>query len=114
MKSTGTEKLELVYEMKRRYPDRINEDIFSIKFCQNDKMVFLVISLYSNPNKPIISNLDFIGNDDDLDSSLFLPDNDIVDNAITFSQLEQYTLLMCVDGFFTREAEEIIECTARA
>jgi hypothetical protein len=36
-----TEKLEVINEMKRRYPDWVNEDLLSIKFCRNDEIVFL-------------------------------------------------------------------------
>lgn len=102
-----TQKLEVINEMKRRYPEWINEELLSIKFCRNDEMVFLEMNFNSASAEPIITNLDFISNDD-LDDNLFLPEIDIVDNANVFVTLDQYSLSMCVDGLFTKEAENII------
>ena len=47
MGSVVTEKLEVINEMKRRYPDRVNEDLLSIKFCRNDEIVFLEMTFNS-------------------------------------------------------------------
>jgi hypothetical protein len=107
MKPNSTERLDVFNELNRRYPGWINKDLLSIKFCRNEEMVFLEM-IFNSSGKPIIINLDFIGNDDDLNSSLFLPEIDIVDNAMVFVQIDQYSLLMCVDGLFTKEAEQII------
>ena len=41
MSGVVTEKLEGINEMNRRYPDWVNEDLLSIKFCRNDEIVFL-------------------------------------------------------------------------
>ena len=105
----SVEKLELISELQKLYPLWINKNLQSIKFCRDSKMVYLEMIFYSNAKKPIIINLDFIGNGDDFEKSLFLPDTDIVDNAKQFLELDKYSLLMCVEGLFTKEAETIID-----
>lgn len=108
MKSIVADKLEVINEMKRRYNGWINEDLFSIKFCRNEKMVFLEMNFTSSPEAQWITIMDFISGDEQ-PSSLFLPDIDFVDNALVFVNLDQNRLLNSVDGLFTKEAEQIIE-----
>ena len=68
------------------------------------------MTLSGSPDKPIKTDLDFIGNDEDnYESLLFEPSNDIVDNAKKFLELDPYSFYMCVDDIFTKEAEEEIK-----
>ncbi len=71
------------------------------------------------PNKPIITNLDFIA-DDNIDYNdlklktipkYFNPEFDIIDNACKLFDLGDYGFNMCIDGLFTLEASNIIEKT---
>ncbi len=101
------EKLELIGVFQKRYPEWINPELLSVKFCRSSEMVFLETFFTNDPQKVIITDLNFIGNDT-LDGELFLPEIDIVDNAQVFVEFEPYSLYMCVDGLFTKEAEEII------
>ena len=73
---------------------------------------------FSNvPANPIVLNLDFISGDfeqetvvDDI-PLLFNPDADVVDNATAFVELDQYSLINCIDKLFTLEAEQEISNT---
>lgn len=108
MKSIVADKLEVINEMNLRFKGWINEDLSSIKFCRNDKMVFLELNFTSSPDAHWITIMDFISGDE-LSRSLFFPDIDFVDNAFIFINLDQNQLLNSVEGLFTKEAEQIIE-----
>lgn len=101
------EKLEVLYEMQRRFPDWLNPALQSIKFCRHTSKVFLEMIFSNAPSEIIVTDLNFISNDD-LDGALFLPETDIVDNASVFVALDQYSLLNCVDGLFTNDGEKLI------
>lgn len=104
------QKLEVLNEMQRRYPKWINPRLKSLMFCRDAEKVFLEMLFSGYPDKLVEINLDFISNDE-LDGDLFLPDVDIVDNASVFVSLDQYSLLNCVEGLFTEDAEKIINST---
>lgn len=104
-----TEKLEVIHEMKRRFPGWINSDVQSIKFCRNEKLIFLEIFFNKGSGiEPIISNLDFIGDDDDLSKILFTPEKEITDNALEFVALDPYTISLCEEKLFSEEANKKI------
>ncbi|MBK8711371.1 MAG: type I restriction endonuclease subunit R [Niastella sp.] len=108
--SEEVEKLELLPQLKERFPEWLNPAITSLKICKNAFVVFIEMSLSSSPDKPIKTDLDFIGNDEDnYESLLFEPTNDIVDNAKKFLELDPYSFYMCIDDIFTKEAEEEIK-----
>jgi hypothetical protein len=107
----SVEKLEMINELQKLYPLWINKDLQSIKICSNNNMVFLEMIIYSNAEKSIINNLDFICDGDNLEKCMFLPETDIVDNAKLFFKLDKYSLMMCVEGLFTKEAENSIDKT---
>ena len=102
-----TEKLEILTELKKRYLNLLNPAIESIKFCQNERIVF-VETLFANNYPAVINKLGFIADDDDLDKILFQPERDIIDNARLFLELDKYTLLISIDNLFTKNAEVAI------
>jgi type I restriction enzyme R subunit len=104
------QKLEVLPKLKARFADWINPDVTSVKICQDAFLVFLEVSYTNVEINPVKVDLDFIGNDEDnLESILFKPENDFVDNAKTFVDLDEYTLYMSIDNIFTKEAEEVIK-----
>ena len=109
MSEENIEKLEIVSELSRRFPDWINPEIESIKLCRNEKVIFLEIIFYKKSGmSKIISNLDFIGDDDDLNKILFSPEKEITDNAIEFVSLDAFTISMCEEKIFKNEVMAII------
>jgi hypothetical protein len=114
MNAEALQKLEIINQFKMQYPEWINPELISIKYCQNSVDAFLEMTFINNPNLPIIINLDFISDDFDTETeieeipALFNPESDVVDNAKTFIELDTYSLINCVDGLFSKEAEEII------
>lgn len=109
MENLEVDKLEILNEMKRRFPDWLNPEIQSIKLCQNEELIFLEILFNKNFGRSlIISKLDFIGDDDDLSKILFTPEKEITDNAIEFLALDPLTILMCEEKIFKAETHELI------
>jgi|GEM_PF-4835873 len=104
----NTEKLEIINEMKRRFPGWINSDIQSVKFCRNEKLIFLNFFFNESSTAPIITNLDFIGDDEDLTKILFTPEKKITDNALQFVALDAYTISLCEEKLFSEEANKEI------
>lgn len=114
MNTDTAQKLEVINQFKKKYPGWVNPELLSIKYCQNNKDAFLEMIFNNAPDQPVIINLDFISDDfgpltetGDI-PSLFKPDTDVVDNALTFVELGTYSLMNCVDGLFSGKAEKII------
>jgi type I restriction enzyme, R subunit len=104
------DRLEVLPKLKERFGDQINPAITSLKVCQDAFVVFTETSFLDKGNNPVREDLDFIGDDEDnLESILFKPEKDIVDNAKIFIDLDQYTLYMSVNDLFTKDAEEDIK-----
>lgn len=111
------EKLEMLGQFKQLYGEKINPDISSIKYCQNDDDAYVEM-LFQYVGEPHLINLDFITDFDEeevgkLNANTFLffdPTADIVDNAKRLMELDAYSLLNCIDYLFTPEAiEEILK-----
>ena len=117
MGNDNAQKLEIIEQFKTKYPGLINPDLISLKYCQDGIVAYLEIFFNNVPANPVVLNLDFISGDfeqetvtDDI-PLLFNPDADVVDNATTFVELDQYSLINCVDKLFTPEAEQEISNT---
>ena len=105
------QKLEIYDQFKKRFGEQLNPTLFSVKYCQSETKA--VIELYfSNDPKLTRIDLDFMGgelivdedgNDKDI-LPLFDPDADVVDNAKRLIELDEYSLISCIDGLFTEEA----------
>ncbi len=110
MENANVEKLEIVNEMEGRFPDWLDNKIESIKLCQTEELIFLEILFHGNFGRTsIISNLDFIGDHDDLSKILFTPEKKITDNAIEFLALDPLTIFMCEAKIFKEESHELIQ-----
>ena len=109
MENLEVDKLEILKEMKQRFPEWLNPEIQSIKLCQNEELIFLEILFHKEFTRAlIISKLDFIADDDDLSKILFTPEKEITDNAIEFLALDPLTILMCEEKIFTEESHILI------
>ena len=114
MGNDNVQKLEIIEQFKTKYPGLINQDLYSMKYCQDGLDAYLEMFFNNVPANPVVLNLDFISGDIDTESEveeiplLFNPDADVVDNATAFVELDQYSLINCVDKLFTLEAEQEI------
>lgn len=105
------EKLEILEHFIKKHGNKINPELISIKYCQNEKMAMVELTFKTN-RKPVCINLDFIIDDIEKEDKskdyqsmpLFNPVADIVDNARSFLDLDEYSLIMCIDHIFTEEA----------
>ncbi len=85
-----------------------------MKYCQTDGKTFLEESLREYPIS-IITTLDVFceiiqnekGEDDNI-IPMFNPEDDLVDNAQKFTQLDEDTLAQCVDYFFHQKIRDEI------
>ena len=117
MGNDNVQKLEIIEQFKTKYPGLINPDLYSMKYCQDDLDAYLEMFFSNVPANPVVLNLDFISGDVDGEpetwqiSLLFNPDADVVDNATAFVELDQYSLINCVEKLFTPEAEQEISNT---
>lgn len=109
MNKENIEKLEIIDELKRRFPGWINPEIESIKLCRNEKVIFLKINFSKEAGIPqIVSTLDFITDEDDFNNMLFSPEKEITDNAVEFVSLDAHTISICEGKIFKEEVIEII------
>jgi hypothetical protein len=100
--------LELLQEMSRRWGNKLNKDLQSIKFSQTREAALLELT-FKNGESEIVketTNLDFISGEDF--EELFKPENDVVDNAQNFVDLDGYSLINCIGNLFNEEAAEEI------
>ena len=105
------EKLEMLPSFKKRFADNIKSSIQSIKYCQSDENATVEIQ-FSNSTEAKSIDLKFMGgeiikDEDGTDKdilSLFDPDADIVDNAGRLLQLDDYSLIMCLDEILNQES----------
>ena len=105
------QKLEILEQFVKKYSNKINPELSSIKYCQTESTASVEMYFINSIN-PIVINLDFIGgeivkdedgNDSDI-LPMFNPDADIVDNAKCLIELDDMGLLMFLDNIFTEEA----------
>ena len=110
------EKLEILSELKNIYGEKINIELSSIKYCQNESSVILEMYFFQSPEIPVCIDLEFIrgeiikdanGADKDI-IPMFQPYTDIVDSAQSFIHLDTYSLMMCIENLFSKSAEEEI------
>ena len=105
------EKLEILEHFIKKHGNKINTELSSVKYCQNEKMAMVELTFNTSRNLVRI-NLDFISDeivkDDEGNDSysipLFNPEADIVDNARSFLDLDEYSLIMCIDHIFNEDA----------
>jgi len=74
-------------------------------YCQTQQDAYIEMYFKNDPNTPVITNLDFITDGIDVDPFLddvpvlFNPAINIVDNAQLMIDLNEYSLINCMDGF---------------
>lgn len=107
------QKLEILQQFEKLYGKQINPELVSLKYCQTVKKA--VAELTYKDGKIDTIDLDFIVDDyekDDEGNIIEIPDfdpqKDIVDNATKFIQFDSYSLINCISGLFSKEAEIII------
>ena len=109
------DKLEMLNSFKQRFQENLNPSLQSIKYCQTVNSAILELQFLNDPETKSI-DLKFIGGEitTNEDGSyedmlpLFNPDTDIVDNAKLFLELDDYSLIMCIDDVLTQETIEHI------
>jgi len=109
------QRLELLGQFIKLYGDKINTELVSLKYCQTAENALIEMFFSANPLTPVITNLEFITGDIitsaegiEKNLSFFDPNADIVDNAGSFIQLGEYSLINCFDNLFTEKAEQDI------
>ena len=109
------QKLEIYDQFKKRFGQQLNPALLSVKYCQSETKA--VIELYfKSDSTPTIINLDFMGGEIVVDQDginknivpLFEPEDDVIDNAKRLIELDNYSLINCVDGLLTEEASNKI------
>lgn len=102
--------LEISGQFRRKHGNGVNPDLMSLKFCQIAGSCYLEITLANQPLKSIKLDTAIILEDvpDDFDNIpneclLFNPENDVVDNAKAFIQLDAFSTMMCFDHLFTKK-----------
>lgn len=104
------EKLEMFNSFKHRFGDQINPNVQSVKYCQNEEMASIEIQCSDQPDVNV--DLKFMGGEivkgtDGSDKDimpLFNPEADIVDNASRLLELDDYSLIMCLELILRKEA----------
>jgi hypothetical protein len=109
------QKLEMIHKFHKLYGQQINSELVSIKYVQNNNKA--MIEMYFNGAlKPNIIDLKFIGGDIIFDENgepedllpLFDPSEDIVDNAKRLIEMDDYSLINCIDDLFSEVAAHLI------
>jgi hypothetical protein len=109
------DKLEMLNSFKQRFKENLNPSLQSIKYCQTLDSAMIEIQFLNNLETKSI-NLKFMGgeiikNEDGTYKDilpLFNPDEDVVDNASCLLKLDDYSLIMCLDGILKQETIEQI------
>ena len=114
------DKLEMLGQFKKLYGSNINPDITSFLYCQSEAEAYTEMFFQTNSASYII-NLDFIAEWDESKTQeeqpnnllMFNPSNDIVDNAKLLIEMDEYSLINCIDHLFTQAAiEDILKRTS--
>ena len=109
------QRLEIYDQFRKRFGQQLNPALLSVKYCQSETKA--VIELYfKSDSTPIIINLDFMGSEVIVDQDginkdilpLFEPEDDVIDNAKRLLELDNYSLINCIDGLLTEEASNKI------
>jgi len=109
------QKLEIFDQFKKRYGELLNPALLSVKYCQSETKA--VIELYfKSDSTPTIINLDFMGGDIVVDENginkdilpFFEPEDDVIDNAKRLIELDNYSLINCINGLLTEVASNKI------
>ncbi len=101
----------MLNSFKQRFKENLNPNLQSIKYCQNSEYAIIELQFLNNPEIKSI-DLKFMGgeiikNEDGTDKDilpLFYPDADIIDNASRLLQLDDYSLIMCLDDILNQDA----------
>lgn len=101
----------MLNSFKQRFQEKLNPSLHSIKYCQTGDRAILELQFLNEPDTKSI-DLNFIGgeitkNEDGTDKDilpLFKPDADIVDNANHLLELDDYSLIMCIDDVLNEDA----------
>jgi hypothetical protein len=109
------DKLEMLNSFKQRFQDNLKPSLQSIKYCQTVDSAIIELKFLNTPETKSI-DLKFIGgeiikNEDGTYKDilpLFNPDDDVVDNASCLLQLDDYSLIMCLDDVLKQETIEQI------
>lgn len=109
------EKIEILGEFKKKYGEMINPMLISFKYCHSDERAFTEMIL-TDKAEPIIIDLEFIAGGIDLDvngeeivtTRMFDHNKDLIDNARLLIELDEYSLINCIDHVFTNKAIEAI------
>jgi hypothetical protein len=109
------DKLEMLNSFKQRFQDNLNPSLQSIKYCQTVDSAIIELKFLNTPETKSI-DLKFMGgeiikNEDGTYKDilpLFNPDDDVVDNASRLLQLDDYSLIMCLDDVLKQETIEQI------
>lgn len=104
-------KLEMLNSFKQRFQENLNPSLQSIKYCQTGNCAIIELQFINNPAIKSI-DLKFMGgeiikNEDGTNKDilpLFNPDADIVDNASRLLQLDDYSLIMCLDDILNQDS----------
>lgn len=103
------EKLDLLQLFINKYKKgNIFSELVGLKYCQDENNAFVEMTYLNNEFNPTLVNLDFIhGEIDDQKrlKPLFDLQDDIVDNATNFLEMDPYSLINCFDRLFTKEFE---------
>ncbi len=105
------QKLEIYDQFKKRLGLQLNSALYSVKYCQSETKAVIELYFSIEPKLALI-NLDFMGGEITVDEDrkdkdilpLFDPEADVVDNAKRLIELDDYSLISCIDGLFTVEA----------
>jgi hypothetical protein len=104
-------KLEMLDSFKQRFKEKLNPSLQSIKYCQSIDSAILELQFLNEPETKSI-DLNFIGgeitkNEDGTDKDilpLFNPDVDFIDNANRMLEMDDESLINCLDGILTEDA----------
>ena len=100
--------MELLNQFKKKYGDWINPNLLSMIIDKSSEKVYVVMTFQESSDEQKVTriDLDFIsGTNTDLLFDLGYP---IEINAARVQRLDSYSLIMCIDGLFTKAAIEKI------
>lgn len=110
MSKNEKQTLELLPEMKKRWGSDLNPSLQSIKFSQTETEAVVELTFRNDQGIAVTetTNLGFITEGLEEDDLVFKPENDVVDNARSFVELDGYSIINCVGHLLHKEAEERI------
>ena len=107
--------LEILEALKKKFPAYVNPDLLFLSISIANDEVCLNKSFVAHPHIRETEGLDFIADealvelDPIINPSFFNPRLSIEENASRFiHELSPYTIAMCFDGIFSKDAERMI------